>query len=89
MNTELQEVLELDVVTALEKSIVVFNDDINTFEHVIETFIDILNHSEEQAEQCAMIIHTKGKCKVKNGSYEKLEPMCLAILLRGINAEIA
>lgn len=88
MSTQTQYFEETLVVETLEKTIVVFNDDVNTFDHVIETFVDILNHSSEQAEQCAWIIHTKGKCKVKNGDYEELEPLCSAILNRGISAEI-
>ncbi len=82
------EIWETEVIEIAERTIVVFNDDVNSFVHVIETFVEILQHSPEQAEQCAWIIHTKGKCKVKNGSYEKLEPMCTAILDRGISAEI-
>jgi len=86
------EVLELDEVdtdTDKENNLVVFNDDVNTFEHVIQALIEICNHTKEQAEQCTLIIHYKGKCVVKTGSYEKLEPMCTAICERGISAEIA
>ncbi len=86
------EVLELDEVDTdidKEKNLVVFNDDVNTFEHVIQALIEICNHTKEQAEQCTLIIHYKGKCVVKTGSYEKLEPMCTAICDRGISAEIA
>jgi ATP-dependent Clp protease adaptor protein ClpS len=72
----------------LEKNIIVYNDDVNTFEHVITTFIDILEHTPNQAEQCAWIIHHKGKCKVKSGSYDELHPKCLAILESGISAKI-
>jgi ATP-dependent Clp protease adaptor protein ClpS len=88
MSTQTQYFEETLVVETLEKTIVVFNDEVNTFDHVIDTFVDILNHSAEQAEQCAWIIHTRGKCKVKNGDYEELEPLCSAILNRGISAEI-
>jgi ATP-dependent Clp protease adaptor protein ClpS len=68
--------------------LVVFNDDINTFEHVIETLIGICEHSPEQAEQCTMIIHYKGKCTVKTGSFNGLKSMRQAICDRGISAEI-
>jgi ATP-dependent Clp protease adaptor protein ClpS len=88
MSTQTQLVEEVLVEDVLEKSIVVFNDDVNTFDHVISTFMRILEHTEEQAEQCAWIIHTKGKCKVKSGSYDELEPKCTAILEKGISAEI-
>ena len=88
MSTQLHEVYDTQLLEILEKSIVVYNDDFNTFDHVIETFVHVLKHSSEQAEQCATLIHFKGKCKVKQGSYEELEPMCTAILERGISAEI-
>jgi ATP-dependent Clp protease adaptor protein ClpS len=71
-----------------KKQIVVFNDDVNTFDHVIDNFCKILNHQPEQAHQCAMIIHTKGKCSVKVGGFEKLKPLCEALLEQQISAEI-
>ncbi|MFX8778341.1 ATP-dependent Clp protease adaptor ClpS, partial [Acinetobacter baumannii] len=64
------------------------NDEVNTFEWVIETLIEVCHHSEEQAEQCAMIIHSKGKYAVKHGEYDVLKPMCDAITERGIGATI-
>ncbi len=69
-------------------SLVVWNDEVNTFEWVIQTLIEVCKHSVEQAEQCAMIIHTQGKYAVKQGSYEELKPMCDAITERGIGATI-
>lgn len=68
--------------------LVVWNDEVNTFEWVIDTLIEICGHSKEQAEQCAMIIHTKGKYAVKEGSYETLKPMCDSITDRGIGATV-
>jgi ATP-dependent Clp protease adaptor protein ClpS len=68
--------------------LIVWNDEVNTFEWVIETLIEICKHSYEQAEQCAYIIHYKGKYSVKEGSYEELKPMCNAITERGINATV-
>ncbi|MDB5193551.1 MAG: Clp protease ClpS [Segetibacter sp.] len=90
VNTQPWEAEEVDVLTDLEKSynIIVWNDDVNTFEWVIETLMEVCGHSEEQAEQCALFIHTKGKYAVKNGSYEDLKPMCDAITDRGISATI-
>ena len=88
MSTQVQELVAYEVAVNIENNIVVFNDEVNTFDHVIDTFIDILSHSPEQAEQCAMIIHTRGKCLVKSGSYDELEPLCTAILDRGISAEV-
>ena len=70
------------------KSLVVWNDEVNTFEWVIDTLIEVCGHQREQAEQCAMLIHTKGKYAVKNGSYELLNPQREAITDRLINATI-
>lgn len=68
--------------------LIVWNDDVNTFDWVIETLVEICGHSQEQAEQCALIIHTKGKYGVKEGDYQTLKPMCEAICERSINATI-
>ena len=68
--------------------LVVWNDEVNTFEWVIETLIEICGHTREQAEQCAIIIDSNGKYAVKEGTYEMLKPMCDAITDRGIGATI-
>lgn len=68
--------------------LVVFNDDINTFEHVINTLIKVCNHTPEQAEQCTWIIHYTGKCAVKTGCYDYLKPMRESICEAGIDARI-
>jgi ATP-dependent Clp protease adaptor protein ClpS len=81
---------DTDVLTAFDSpySLVVWNDEVNTFEWVIETLMEVCGQSQEQAEQCAMIIHTKGKYAVKSGSYDDLKPFCDAITDRGIGATI-
>jgi ATP-dependent Clp protease adaptor protein ClpS len=81
---------DLDVLTDESSSfnLIVWNDEVNSFDWVIETLIEICGHSQEQAEQCAMIIHHKGKYAVKTGSYEVLKPQCDAINERLINATI-
>jgi ATP-dependent Clp protease adaptor protein ClpS len=81
---------DTEVLTETEApySLVVWNDEVNSFDWVIQTLIEVCNHSTEQAEQCAMIIHTQGKYAVKQGSYEELKPMCDAITDRGIGATI-
>ncbi|HEY4061221.1 MAG TPA: ATP-dependent Clp protease adaptor ClpS [Puia sp.] len=81
---------DTDVLTAYDNpySLIVWNDEVNTFEWVIETLMEVIGHSLEQAEQCAMIIHTKGKYAVKRGSYDELKPFCDAITERGIGATI-
>ncbi|WP_291118406.1 ATP-dependent Clp protease adaptor ClpS [Flavobacterium sp. UBA6135] len=68
--------------------IILFNDDVNTFDHVIETLIRVCNHEALQAEQCAILVHYKGKCAVKTGSYDELEPQCTQLLEAGLSAEI-
>jgi len=81
---------DIDVLVADQHlySLIVWNDEVNTFEWVIETLIDVCGHTEEQAEQCAMLIHTKGKYAVKHGDYDTLKPMCNSITDRGINATV-
>ena len=71
-----------------ERNLIVFNDDFNTFDHVIESLIKVCKHDVIQAEQCTSIIHYNGKCDVKKGDYETLEIMCTGLLDRGITAEI-
>lgn len=81
---------QFDILTQEEhlNEIVLFNDDVNTFDHVIESLVAICNHSHEQAEQCALLVHYKGKCTVKTGSYDELEPLCSRLLEVGLSAEI-
>ena len=82
------EVLLEDLVDQEEYDLVVFNDDFKTFEHVTKILIKVCNHTSEQAEQCTLIIHFKGKCSVKKGSVSKLKPLCQSILDAGIQAAI-
>lgn len=88
--TQYQEDVELleEELQSEQFELIVFNDDVNTFEHVINCLIKVCKHTLEQAEQCTMIIHYKGKCSVKLGMLEVLEPMRQAICDRGISAEI-
>ena len=71
-----------------EHRIVLFNDDVNTFDHVVETLIRVCGHTLEQAEQCSIIVHYKGKCTVRTGSYEELKPRCTQLLQADLSAEI-
>lgn len=68
--------------------IVLYNDDVNTFDHVIETLIRVCKHTSEQAEQCSILVHYKGQCTVKTGGYEELVPQCTQLLEAGLSAEI-
>ena len=87
-HTKFQEDADILTVTDNLFCLIVWNDEVNTFEWVIETLVEICGHNTEQAEQCAMIIHTKGKYAVKEGSYENLKPMCDAITERSIGATV-
>lgn len=78
--------LEEEVLT--QNEIVLYNDDVNTFDHVIETLIHACDHSLEQAEQCSIIVHYNGKCTVKTGSFDDLKPRCSMLLEAGLSAEI-
>ena len=71
-----------------ECHLILYNDDVNTFDHVIDTLVEVCHHTFEQAEQCAIIVHFKGKCDVKTGSYEYLEHLCTALLDAGLSAQI-
>jgi ATP-dependent Clp protease adaptor protein ClpS len=92
MKAAYQEEELVDVLEAIETTevmdLVVFNDDINTFDHVIDTLMRVCKHSPEQAEQCTMLIHFKGKCAVKTGTFDFLKPMREAICEAGIDARI-
>ncbi|WP_394747010.1 ATP-dependent Clp protease adaptor ClpS [Spongiimicrobium salis] len=74
--------------TVKQHEILLFNDDVNTFDHVIDTLIAVCDHTPEQAEQCAIIVHHNGKCTVKTGAYKDLKPQCSKLLKAGLNAEI-
>ncbi len=87
-NYDYQEEFEVLEVVDKEKELILHNDDVNTFEFVIETLVELCNHSPVQAEQCTFLVHYTGKCSVKNGSFDKLEPICTAMLDRGLSAEI-
>lgn len=88
--TDTEELLDLDLLTEEKESnnIILFNDDVNTFEWVIECLIKYCGHDSIQAEQCAHIVHFTGKCAVKTGELQKLKPICSALLDMGLSAEI-
>ncbi|EKF54959.1 ATP-dependent Clp protease adaptor protein ClpS [Galbibacter marinus] len=71
-----------------EHEIVLYNDEVNTFDHVIDTLIKVCEHTLEQAEQCSIIVHYKGKCTVKTGEYDFLKTRCYQLLQAGLSAEI-
>ena len=83
----LEEVLVEDAI-GTNNEIVLYNDDVNTFDHVIDTLIRVCRHTAEQAEQCSLIVHYNGKCTVKTGEYKELKPQCTQLLEAGLSAEI-
>lgn len=89
-NPSIAEDTSIDVLEDIESPchLIVWNDDVNTFDWVIETLIQICGHNREQAEQCAILIHYNGKCTVKKDSFNNLKPQCEAIIDRNINATI-
>jgi len=88
MSTKLSEIEETDVVDHENCHIVVVNDDHNPFDHVIQTFVDVLGHNTQQAEQLAMMIHHKGSARVKNGTFEELQPLCEKLIGADLDATI-
>lgn len=86
--TDVLEQEEVLVDVKQTSKLIVFNDEINTFDHVIRTLMEVCGHDAIRAEQCTLIIHYKGKCTVESGEYEKLVPMRQAICDRGISAEV-
>lgn len=85
---KVQEEVLVEELVGLNNEIVLFNDDVNTFDHVIETLIRVCDHDALQAEQCALLVHYTGKCIVKTGVYNELKPQCSALLDAGLSAEI-
>ena len=83
-----KEVLLLEEEVIKQNEIVLFNDDVNTFDHVVDMLMYACDHSLEQAEQCSILVHYKGKCTVKTGTYEDLKPRCSKLLQAGLSAEI-
>lgn len=87
LTEELEETV-VESTTDRAREIILHNDDVNTFEHVIISLMDICGHDPIQAEQCAMLVHYTGKCSVKRGSFDALLPKCTALCDRGLSADI-
>lgn len=85
---KIQEDVLVEELIGLNNEIILFNDDVNTFDHVIDTLVRVCNHEPLQAEQCAVLVHYKGQCAVKTGSYDELKPYCSSLLDAGLSAEI-
>lgn len=87
-DTQQEVLVELEEQEVAEQIIVLYNDDFNSFEFVIESLIEVCGHDVLQAEQCTYLVHYKGKCAVKKGTYEELEPICTSLLERNLTAQI-
>jgi ATP-dependent Clp protease adaptor protein ClpS len=85
---QIQEDVAVLEAVGVNNEIVLHNDDVNTFDHVINMLIQICDHTSEQAEQCAILVHYKGKCTVKTGELSDLKPRCTSLLDAGLSAEI-
>lgn len=88
IGVEVEELIESKTTIQDKKDLIIYNDDYNTFDHVIDSLVKVCKHEIIQAEQCTWIIHYNGKCAVKNGSLEDLRPMRHALTERGIDAKI-
>lgn len=86
--TETEELTLDETKTGDQRGLILFDDNVNTFDFVIDSLVKICGHDVLQAEQCTILVHYKGKCRVKEGPLEKLEPMCHGLLDRGLTAEI-
>ncbi|HSD15004.1 MAG TPA: ATP-dependent Clp protease adaptor ClpS [Flavobacterium sp.] len=85
---KIKEQVSVEELLSSNYEIILFNDDVNTFDHVIDTLIYVCDHEPLQAEQCALLVHYTGKCAVKTGSYKELEPLCSKLLEADLSAEI-
>ncbi len=85
---KIQEELDVLLNESRKHEIVLYNDDVNTFDFVIDSLVTVCDHTLEQAEQCTILVHYKGKCAVKTGAYKELEPRCSKLLELGLSAEI-
>ena len=81
---------DTDVVEKEERlrDLILYNDEFNTFDFVIKSLVDVCEHEPVQAEQCTLIVHHNGKCVVKSGEYDRLDPMRHALIDRGLSAVI-
>jgi ATP-dependent Clp protease adaptor protein ClpS len=83
-----EEITEVVIKEEATKALLLYNDDVNTFDFVSESLIKVCKHDAIQAEQCTYLVHYTGKCVVKNGTFKVLKPLCQALLDRGLSAKI-
>lgn len=85
---KIQEDLDILEMLTPKHEIILHNDEVNTFDFVIDSLIEVCEHSLEQAEQCTILVHYKGKCAVKTGEYDELKPKCAKLQELGLSAEL-
>lgn len=85
---KIQEDLDILEMLTPQHEIILHNDDVNTFDFVIDALVDVCEHTLEQAEQCSVLVHYKGKCAVKTGEYDELKPKCAKLQQLGLSAEL-
>lgn len=88
MSIQVEELLEVKEKVEENKDLILYNDDHNTFDFVIDALVEVCGHDLLQAEQCTYLVHYKGRCAVKKGSFNDLEPLCTALHDRDLTAEI-
>lgn len=88
VETEVDEIVDLDSILDEGNEVVLFNDDHNTFDFVIETLMDLCDHNEVQAEQCAVLVHYKGQCSVKKGGYDSMLGISREMNRRGLSSVV-
>jgi len=88
MSVQVEELLEVKEKVEENKDLILYNDDHNTFDFVIDALVEVCGHDLLQAEQCTYLVHYKGRCAVKKGSYSDLKPLCTALHDRDLTAEI-
>jgi len=86
--TEVQDKVDVKTSQENQRSLILYNDDVNTFDHVIDALIKVCKHETIQAEQCTWIVHYNGKCAVKEGEFKKLRPLRQALNEKGLTAKI-
>lgn len=87
-DTQTEELVENQEKTSVINNIILYNDEVNTFDFVIDSLIKVCKHDSLQAEQCTYLVHYAGKCAVKSGSFDELEPICETLLNMGLTAAI-
>ena len=87
-NLQESEFVKTETEVKSERELLLYNDDVNTFDHVIDSLVDVCGHDQIQAEQCSIIVHYNGRCSVKVGEYEILNPLREALIDRGLSSTI-